>query len=103
AGMLALAGKWPQNCMPMMGLHPTYVKENYRTELAVVEAWLSERKFWGVGEIGLDYHWDLTFKQQQIEAFEAQIDMALKHDLPIIIHSRESTPDCIDIVHKKQN
>jgi len=101
--MLHLANKWPQNCFPMMGLHPTYVKDNYKEELAGVEQWLNERKFYAVGEIGLDYYWDLTYKIQQIEAFETQIDWALKHDLPIVIHSRESTQDCIDIVGKKQN
>ena len=102
AGMLALADQWPQNCMPMMGLHPTYVKENYHDELAIVKDWLAKRKFYAVGEIGLDYYWDITFKQQQKEAFETQIDLALAYDLPIVIHSRESTGDCIEIVKKKQ-
>ena len=102
-GMLQLADNWPGNCMPMMGLHPCYVKENYKEELATVAEWLAKRKFYAVGEIGLDYYWDMTFKAQQIEAFEIQIDLALKYDLPIIIHSRESTADCIDIVRKKQN
>ena len=102
-GMLQLADKWPANCMPMMGLHPCYVKENYKDELAIVADWLGKRKFYAVGEIGLDYYWDMTFKAQQIEAFEYQIDLALQHDLPIVIHSRESTQDCIDIVRKKQN
>ena len=101
--MLHLADKWPEHCYPMMGLHPTYVKENYKAELAVVEKWLAERKFYAVGEIGLDYYWDLTYKAQQIEAFETQIDWALKYDLPIVIHSRESTQDCIEIVSRKQN
>lgn len=102
AGMLHLADKWPQHCYPMIGLHPTYVKENYKDELAVVEKWLGERKFYAVGEIGLDYYWDVSFKAQQIEAFEQQIDWALQYELPIVIHSRESTQDCIDIVRKKQ-
>ena len=103
AGMLQLADKWEANCMPMMGLHPCYVKEHYKEELAIVAEWLGKRKFYAVGEIGLDYYWDLTFKAQQIEALETQIDMALKYELPIVIHSRESTADCIDIVRKKQN
>jgi TatD DNase family protein len=102
-GMLQLADQWPENCLPMMGLHPTYVKENYNDELAIVETWLGERKFYAVGEIGLDYYWDMTFKEQQIIAFERQIDLALQHNLPIVIHSRSSTQDCIDIVRKKQN
>jgi TatD DNase family protein len=101
--MLHLADKWPNNCYPIMGLHPTYVKENYKDELAIVKDWLDKRKFYAVGEIGLDYYWDISFKAQQIEAFETQIDWALAYDLPIVIHSRESTQDCIDIVHQKQN
>ena len=103
ANMLQIADKRPNNCFPMMGLHPCYVKENYKQELDIVIQWLKDRKFYAVGEIGLDYYWDLTFKAQQIEAFETQIDLALRYDLPIVIHSRESTDDCIAIVHKKQN
>lgn len=103
AGMLQLADAWPANCMPMMGLHPCYVKEDYKDELAVVSDWLQKRKFYAVGEIGLDYYWDMTYKDKQIEAFELQTDWALQYDLPIVIHSRESTADCIDIVRKKQN
>ncbi len=102
-GMMQLSEKWPNNCIPMMGLHPCYVKEDYQKELSLVNDWLNKEQFAAVGEIGLDYHWDLTFKQQQIEAFEYQIDLALEHDLPIVIHSRSSTQDCIDIVKKKQD
>lgn len=102
-GMMQLSEKWPNNCIPMMGLHPCYVKEDYQKELSLVNDWLNKEQFAAVGEVGLDYHWDLTFKQQQIEAFEYQIDLALEHNLPIVIHSRSSTQDCIDIVKKKQN
>lgn len=102
-GMMQLAKKWPDNCIPMMGLHPCYVKGDYQQELSIVSDQLSKAKFAAIGEIGLDYHWDLTFKEQQIEAFEYQIDLALKNGLPIVIHSRSSTQDCIDIVRKKQN
>ena len=102
AGMLDLTDQWPTYCFPMMGLHPCYVKANYEDELAIVKEWLTKRNFYAIGEIGLDYHWDLTFKNEQIKAFEQQIDLALAHNLPIVIHSRESTPDCIAIVRKKQ-
>jgi TatD DNase family protein len=101
--MLQLADKWPENCLPMMGVHPCYVKEGYKSELALVEEWLGKRKFYAIGEIGLDYYWDLTFKTAQIDAFETQIDIALQYGLPIVIHSRESTQDCIEIVRRKQN
>ena len=102
-GMLAIEKNWSGHCFPMMGLHPVYVKENYREELAIVKDWLEKKKFFAVGEIGIDKYWDLTYLQQQKEAFALQTDWALQHDLPIVIHSRESTQDCIDIVKQKQN
>lgn len=102
-GMMRIARDWPQNCYPMMGLHPCYVKENVPEEMAIVRSWLEKEKFSAVGEIGLDYYWDKTFVPQQKAAFEQQIDWALEFDLPIVIHSRESTQDCIDIVRGKQD
>lgn len=102
-GMMRIARDWPQNCYPMMGLHPCYVKENVAEEMAMVRSWLEKEKFSAVGEIGLDYYWDKTFVPQQKAAFEQQIDWALEFDLPIVIHSRESTQDCIDMVRSKQD
>lgn len=101
--MMHLAKSYPQHCIPMMGLHPCYVKEDYKNELDIVKNWLENKTFAAVGEIGLDYYWDLTFKEQQINAFETQIDLAIQHTLPIVIHSRESTQDCMDIVRKKKS
>lgn len=102
-GMMKIAKEWPRNCFPMMGLHPVYVKGNYKEELVIVEQWLGKHKFSAIGEIGLDYYWDKTYVDQQLEAFETQIDWALQHDLPIVIHSRESTQACIDVVKRKQD
>jgi TatD DNase family protein len=102
-GMMRIAAAWPQHCLPMMGLHPVYVKDNYEAELAIVKQWLEKEKFAAIGEIGLDYYWDRTHVAQQKQAFEQQIDWALQYNLPIVIHSRESTQDCIDIVRSKQN
>jgi len=101
--MLAIADKWPEHCYAMMGLHPVYVKENYKEELQLVSDWLKRRAFYAIGEIGLDKYWDLSFFEQQKEAFAFQIDLALLYHLPIVIHSREATQDCIDIVRAKQN
>lgn len=102
AEMMRLAKTYPENCFPMIGLHPCYVKEDYKKELGIVEEYLTKEKFYAVGEIGLDYYWDKTFVTQQKEAFAFQIDLALQKDLPIVIHSRESTQDCIDVVRSKQ-
>lgn len=102
-GMMRIASAFPDRCFPMMGLHPTYVKDDFLDELSIVHKWLSESRFAAVGEIGLDYYWDKTYVAQQVEAFSQQIDWALDYELPIVIHSREATDDCIEIVRKKQN
>lgn len=102
-GMMSLAKRFPEHCFAMMGLHPCYVKENYKDELAIVEQQLAQNKFAGVGEVGLDFYWDRTFAAEQKIAFEQQINWALHYQLPVIIHSRSSTKECIDIVRKKQN
>lgn len=89
-GMLALEQQYPDVCHAMMGVHPCYVKENFEEELAVVEQWLEQRKFIMIGEIGLDFYWDLTFVAQQEEVFLRQLALAKKYNLPICIHSRNS-------------
>ncbi|MFQ3214393.1 MAG: TatD DNase family protein [Marivirga sp.] len=81
-----------------MGLHPCSVNKNFEKELYIVENWLSKRSFKAVGEIGLDFYWDKTFANQQIEAFKIQIEWAKKYDIPIIIHCRESFDQAFEIV-----
>jgi TatD DNase family protein len=85
---------------PMMGLHPCSVGDNWEEELAWVEQYLAQGRYYGIGEVGLDYHWDLTHVEQQKIAFDKQIALGVKYDLPVIIHSRKSTADCIDMVAK---
>lgn len=88
-------------CLAMMGLHPCCVKENFESELKAAENYLnSGKKFYAVGEIGLDYYWDLSFKEQQIFVFEKQIEWSIEKNLPVAIHSRNSTADCIKSVSK---
>lgn len=101
--MLMLEQQHPGVCFAMMGLHPCYVNENYKSELALVEDWFSKRSFAAVGEIGLDYYWDQTFVKEQKEAFQFQVSLALQNNTPIVIHSRNSTQDCIELVQKNQN
>jgi TatD DNase family protein len=99
----SLSEKYPQNCFPMMGLHPTSVKENWKEELAIVEKLLSEKKYYGVGEIGIDLYWDKTFVQEQEEVFKRQIELANQYKLPIIIHSRESFEEIYrSLIEKKK-
>ncbi|WP_225859933.1 MULTISPECIES: TatD family hydrolase [Chitinophaga] len=102
-GMLALEQRFPGQCLPMMGLHPCYVKENVASELATVADWLAKRHFWAVGEIGLDFYWDTTFREQQHLAFREQLKMSAQYKLPVVIHSRSSTRECIDDVKALQD
>lgn len=102
ADLLALATAFPALCKPMMGLHPCYVKENYREELDIARAFLEKGGMAAVGEIGLDFYWEKTFTEQQYLAFEEQIRWALEFNLPIAIHSRNSTDECIDVVRRHQ-
>jgi len=85
-------------CLPMMGLHPCSVKENFDDELRIVEDWLRARSFIAVGETGLDFYWDVTFEKEQYAAFHQQIEWALEFDIPVVIHSRKSTDECINVV-----
>lgn len=101
--MLDMEKKFPKQAFAMIGLHPGSVKETVEEELKKVKEWLSKRKFAAVGEIGLDFYWDTTFKEQQLHAFSTQIDLALQYDLPIVIHSRNATAECIEMVQDKQN
>ncbi len=90
-------------CFAMMGLHPCSVKENYLQELQLVEEWLNKRPFIAVGEIGLDLYWDKTHIEQQYAAFELQIGFAKAHHIPIVIHSRNATQECIEVVQKMKD
>ena len=77
-------------CRAMMGLHPCYVNEEVDSQLATVKKWLAKRDFFMIGEIGLDFFWDLTYVSEQEKAFTAQLQLAKAHNLPICIHSRNS-------------
>ncbi len=101
--LLKLVKDYPYNFFPMIGLHPTSVKSNYLEELENVELWLKKEKFYAIGETGIDLYWDKTFKNQQIDAFEKQIELAIKHDLPVVIHARNSFEMIYDIVKNYKN
>ena len=93
--------------VPLMGLHPTSVNDNprWREELAEVEQLLENppqgiARFYGVGEIGLDLYWSRDWQAEQTEAFRAQLDMALKHDLPIVVHTRDAWEEMAAIIEE---
>lgn len=100
--MLDLEAGYPENVFLMMGLHPTHVKENYKAELAIVEEWLAKRKFYAVGEIGVDLYWDKTFLKEQQEAFAHQIRLAKKYQLPIVIHCRDAFDEVFEVLEQEK-
>jgi len=96
--MMEVEMKYAGHCISMMGLHPCSVKKDFEKELYQVEQWLSKRKFSAIGEMGTDLYWDKTFWEQQKEAFKVQVGWALKLELPIILHTRESIDETIELL-----
>ena len=96
--MFELEERYPGYCIPMMGLHPSSVKKDFQRQLYLVEKWVNERKFAGVGEIGTDLYWDKSFWGQQQEAIQIQLGWAKEKGWPAIIHCRESIDETIQIV-----
>lgn len=82
--------QWPNSVFLMCGLHPTYVKGNWESELRIVEKELISGKYVAIGEIGIDLYWDKTWIQEQILVFRTQIEWAIQYNLPIAIHCREA-------------
>ena len=87
---------------PLIGLHPTSVREDFRKELQIIEYWLTKRKFFGIGEIGIDLYWDKTFLSEQIEAFKIQIDWAKQFNIPIAVHVRDSFTEVMEVLREKR-
>jgi len=82
----------------MMGLHPTSVKEDFQDELDRVRHELENGTYFGVGETGIDLHWDRKHFRNQCIAFEEQIKLGLKYGLPVIIHARKSFTEIFEVL-----
>ena len=100
--MFDLEKNYPEKVFLMNGLHPTYVKENYKNELQYVDFLMSQRSFVAIGEIGIDLYWDKSTLKNQQEAFRHQIKLAKKYKLPIVIHSRESFDEVFEILEEEK-
>lgn len=101
--MSRLCRQYKGTCFPMMGLHPTSVKENYREELEIIGAALRKGSYIAVGEIGIDLYWDKTFLSEQQDAFRTQLEWAIEVGLPVVIHARESFREIFDIMDEMAN
>ena len=100
--MYDLESKYPDEVFLMMGLHPTSVKKNFEEELKHVEHQFSLRNFYAVGEIGIDLYWDTSTLAIQKIAFKRQIQLAKKHNLPIVIHCRESFNEIFEVLETEK-
>ena len=113
--VLEVCNLYPDYLFPALGLHPENVKEDWREQLATIKAavdksfastpytlhpTLRHSRLIAIGEIGLDYHWDATFKEQQHEALREQMRWAEQYHLPVMIHSRDATEDTLKILRE---
>lgn len=98
--MMALCKRYSRLCLPMIGLHPTDVGKDWEDQLDFLQSELREdpAQFVAIGEIGLDYHWDLQYKDAMRSAFCRQLDWALEYNLPVSVHSRDAEDETIDIL-----
>lgn len=103
--LLQLCEDFPANCFPMIGLHPTSVKEDWQKQLSHFKEQLKyhPETFIAIGEIGLDFYWDKSFATQQLEALRMQFDWAKQMQKPVAIHTREAFPEMLTEIQKAQN
>lgn len=101
--MYELEARYPENVFLMMGLHPTHVQENFEEELNHVEEQFEKRRFYAVGEIGIDLHWDKSTLEIQQEAFRRQIKLAKKYKLPIVIHCRKAFDEVFEVLEEEKS
>lgn len=101
ARMFQVAEEYPGVCYPMMGLHPEDVKEDWTQVLDRMEVLLDGMI--AVGEVGLDFYWDATFRKEQIEAFERQICWAVERDLPLVIHMRKAEQELLEVMERHKS
>lgn len=97
--MFSVADRYPGTVFPCLGLHPTSVDAGWEKEYEEMLKW-SDKKIYAIGEIGIDCHWSTEFLEEQKKALKLQLEMAHRMDLPVIIHSRESTGIIMDILEE---
>ncbi len=94
----AICAQYPNYLFPAVGVHPEEIKEDWAEVLDKITPCVNRKDWIAIGEIGLDYHFDVTYKEEQKLAFRRQLDWALQHNLPAMIHSRDATEDMLVIL-----
>ena len=98
--MVSACTRFPGICHPMLGLHPTSVKEDYIEQLDKLESLWPVHEFVAIGEIGIDLYWDKTFVREQVYSLRRQVSFAIDKGLPVIIHSRDSFPEVFSVLEE---
>lgn len=101
--VLSLQQKYPGKVFAMMGLHPCSVKGTFEEEISVIRKILDNEPIFGIGETGLDYYWDEDYKKEQEESLKIHMHLAEDHALPLILHTRKSMNEAIDIIKQNKN
>ena len=91
---------FPGFCSLAMGLHPEEVREDYKECLGAIRREFERRRFVAVGEVGLDFYWDVRFKEEQLFAFERQVEWALEYGIPLIVHTRKAWDECLGVLQR---
>ena len=95
-----LEKKYPDDVFCMIGLHPCYVDDNFDLEIDFVKKQIEKHDYKAIGEIGIDLFHEKKYLDQQVDAFEEQIKLAIDYDLPIVIHSRDSFDEIFEVLEK---
>ncbi|MGB4775158.1 MAG: TatD family hydrolase [Daejeonella sp.] len=105
-----LTNQYPQNCFPMLGLHPCDVKDiaddetdHFLIELANIKQDIHKHKIYAIGEIGIDLYWDKTTLNIQKQAFKTQIAWAKELNLPVVIHCRDAFNEVFEILKEEKD
>ena len=101
--MNQMCENFASNIFPLIGLHPTSVKETYENELAIISCELNNGHYFGIGESGIDLFWDRSFLEEQKKAFAYQIELSIEYQIPIIIHAREAFTEIFEILDNYKN
>ncbi|MBL31754.1 MAG: hydrolase TatD [Flavobacteriales bacterium] len=100
--LLSVCQKYKNTCFPMIGLHPCSVTENYVAELKKLYSQINQENFIAIGEVGIDLYWEKKYISEQKAAFTTQLNWANDHQLPIIIHSRNSFDEIYSIIKREK-
>jgi TatD DNase family protein len=100
--VLGLTAEYPDNCFPMLGLHPCDVKDDWEQQLETIGAAIPQHQIYAIGEIGIDLYWDKTTLDKQIIAFKKQIGWAKANQLPIVIHCRDAFNEVYEVLQQEQ-